>query len=193
MTMWKRLATRLVTRLGADERGAIAVQFALLLIPIAILTFGLIDLSRTSVQKRQLQDALDAATLMAARSTATTDAALDAIGDAVLATEMTGLGLTLTRDNSTFSLGPNNTVVGAIQNVRIQPIISNLWSSGDTQVAAGSTVMRSVNKLEVALVLDNTGSMGATLGSGTKKIDALIDASKSLVDTLAAAAARASR
>jgi hypothetical protein len=36
--------------------------------------FGLIDLSRISVQKRQLQDALDAATLMAARSTATTDA-----------------------------------------------------------------------------------------------------------------------
>ncbi|KQY93476.1 pilus assembly protein TadG [Caulobacter sp. Root1455] len=187
MTMWKRLAARL----RDDERGAIAVQFALLMIPIAILTFGLIDLSRTSVQKRQLQDALDAATLMAARSTATTDAALDTVGDAALATEMAGLGVPLTRANSTFALGPNNTVVGAIQNVTIKPIISNLWSSGDTHVAAGSTVMRSVNKLEVALVLDNTGSMGSTLGSGTKKIDALIDASKSLVDVLAAAAARA--
>jgi Flp pilus assembly protein TadG len=73
MTMWKRLAARL----RDDERGAIAVQFALLLIPIAILTFGLIDISRASVQKRQLQDALDAATLMAARSTATTNADLD--------------------------------------------------------------------------------------------------------------------
>jgi hypothetical protein len=83
-------------------------------------------------------------------------------------------------------------VVGAVQNVTIKPIISNLWSSGDTHVAAGSTVMRSVNKLEVALVLDNTGSMASTLNSGTKKIDALISASKSLVDTLAAAAARAS-
>jgi Flp pilus assembly protein TadG len=92
MTMWKRLAARL----GDDERGAIAVQFALLLIPIAILTFGLIDISRASVQKRQLQDALDAATLMAARSTATTNADLDAIGDAALATEMAGLGVTLT-------------------------------------------------------------------------------------------------
>jgi Flp pilus assembly protein TadG len=192
MTMWKRLATRLVRRLGDDERGAIAVQFALLLIPIAILTFGLIDLSRVSVQKRQLQDALDAATLMAARSTATTNADLDTIGDAALATEMTGLGVTLTAANSTFSLGDNNTVVGTIQNVTIKPIISNLWSSGDANVSASSTVMRSVNKLEVALVLDNTGSMGSTLGSGTRKIDALIDASKSLVDVLAAAAARAS-
>lgn len=188
MTMWKRLAARL----GDDERGAIAVQFALLLIPIAILTFGLIDLSRVSVQKRQLQDALDAATLMAARSTATTDADLDAIGDAALATEMAGLGVTLTAANSTFSLGDNNTVVGTIQNVTIKPIISNLWSSGDANVSASSTVMRSVNKLEVALVLDNTGSMASTLGSGARKIDALIDASKSLVDVLAAAAAGAS-
>jgi Flp pilus assembly protein TadG len=195
MTTWKRVAarpvTRLVTRLRDDERGAIAVQFALLMIPIAILTFGLIDLSRASVQKRQLQDALDAATLMAARSTATTDADLDTKGDAAFQAEMAGLGVPLTRENSTFALGANNTVVGSVKNVTIKPIIANLWSTGDASVSAGSTVMRSVNKLEVALVLDNTGSMASTLGSGTKKIDALITASKSLVDVLASAAARA--
>ena len=191
MTMWKRLAARLVNRLGADERGAIAVQFALLLIPIAVLTFGLIDISRASVQKRQLQDALDAATLMAARSTATTNADLDAIGDAALATEMTGLGVTLGPGNSTFVLGDNNTVVGTIQGVVIKPIISNLWTSTNAPVSATATVMRSVNKLEVALVLDNTGSMTSSLGSGGKKIDALVTASKPLVDVLAAAAARA--
>src|SRR3954470_20273827 len=104
MTMWKRFAARL----RDDQRGAIAVQFALLLIPIAILTFGLIDLSRASVQKRQLQDALDAATLMAARSTAATNADLYTIGDAALAEEMAGLGVSLTSDNSTFSLGADN-------------------------------------------------------------------------------------
>ncbi len=188
MTMWKRLAARL----RDDERGAIAVQFALLLVPIAILTFGLIDLSRVSVQKRQLQDALDAATLMAARSKAVTDADLDKIGDAVLATEMSGLGVALGPDNSTFSQGPNSTVVGDIKNIKIKPIIANLWSNGDSNVSATATVSRSVKKLEVALVLDNTGSMTSTLGSGERKIDALIDASKSLVDVLSAAAARAS-
>jgi Flp pilus assembly protein TadG len=188
MTMWKRLAARL----RDDERGAIAVQFALLLIPIAILTFGLIDLSRISVQKRQLQDALDAATLMAARSTATTDDGLSAVGLAAMQTEMAGLGVPLTAANVDFRLGANNTVVGSVRNVTITPIISNLWSTGDTHVSAGSTVMRSVNKLEVVLVLDNTGSMAETLGSGEKKIDALIRSSKQMVTTLAAAAVRAS-
>lgn len=188
MTMWKRLAARL----RDDERGAIAVQFALLLIPIAILTFGLIDLSRISVQKRQLQDALDAATLMAARSTATNDDGLTAIGLAAMKTEMEGQGVDLATAVIKFKLGASNTVVGSVENVALTPIISNLWNTGNLHVSAGSTVMRSVNKLEVALVLDNTGSMGSTLNSGTKKINALITASKSLVDTLAAAAARAS-
>jgi Flp pilus assembly protein TadG len=187
MTMWKRFAARL----RDDERGAIAVQFALLLIPIAILTFGLIDVSRASVQKRQLQDALDAATLMAARSTATTDASLDTVGDAALQTEMSGLGLTISAASSTFAAGADNTVVGTVS-VVIKPIIANLWTSTDTPVVATSTVMRSVNHLEVALVLDNTGSMASALGSGGTKISALITASKSLVDVLAAAAARAS-
>jgi Flp pilus assembly protein TadG len=187
MTIWKRLATRL----RADERGAIAVWFALLLVPIAILTFGLIDISRASVQKHQLQDALDAATLMAARSTATDQKGLEAIGDAALAAELKGLGLTPVADSGNFTLGDGNTVVGKVS-VVVTSTIANLWRTGDSTVTVNSVVTRSVKKLEVALVLDNTGSMANTLGSGDTKINALISASKSLVTTLAAAAATAS-
>ncbi|OYW27880.1 MAG: pilus assembly protein TadG [Caulobacter sp. 12-67-6] len=182
---------RLIERLRDDDRGAVAVQFAFLALPIAILAFGLLDMNRISVQRRQLQDAMDAATLMAARSTATTDAALDTVGDAAFAAEMSGLGLTLTTASTTFKSGTGNKVIGTAS-VTVTPIIANLWTQGDTTVTASSEVVRSVNKLEVALVLDNTGSMGSKLGSGDKKIDALIDASKDLVDTLSAAAARAS-
>jgi Flp pilus assembly protein TadG len=151
-------------RLRRDERGAIAVQFAFLALPITILAFGLLDMNRISVQRRQLQDALDAATLIAARSTATTDAALDTTGDAAFLAEMTGLGVTLTAANSTFKAGTGNRVIGTVS-VSIKPIISNLWSKTDPVVTATSEVVRSVNKLEVALVLDNTGSMGSNLGS----------------------------
>jgi hypothetical protein len=86
-----------------------------------------------------------------------------------MATEMAGLGVPLTATTRPSSWAPSNTVVGSIKNVTIKPIIANLWSSGDTHVAAGSTVMRSVNKLEVALVLDNTGSMASTLNSGDQE------------------------
>ncbi|OYX92856.1 MAG: pilus assembly protein TadG, partial [Caulobacter sp. 35-67-4] len=101
---------RLIERLRDDDRGAVAVQFAFLALPIAILAFGLLDMNRISVQRRQLQDAMDAATLMAARSTATTDAALDTVGDAAFAAEMSGLGLTLTTASTTFKSGTGNKV-----------------------------------------------------------------------------------
>lgn len=179
-----------MARARADERGAVAVQFALLALPIAVLVFGLVDLGRISLQRRQLQDALDAAALIAARSTALTDANLDAVGDAALLAEMNGLGVPLTGANSTFQLGDNNKVVGTVS-VSISPIIANLWTNRNVPVTATSEVDRTVNHLEVVLVLDNTGSMRDALGSGGAKIDALISASKDLVDTLAAAAARA--
>lgn len=178
-------------RLRRDERGAIAVQFALLALPLAVLVFGLVDISRVSLQRRQMQDALDAATLIAARSTAVTDADLDSIGDAAFAAEISGLNLGLTGANSTFKAGTNNRVVATASGT-LKPIIANLWTNSDITITASSDVVRSVNKLEVALVLDNTGSMDSKLGSGGKKITALITASKSLVATLAAAAQRSS-
>ena len=52
---------RFFRRLGRDDRGAIAIQFALLAIPLSILVFALIDLGRISLQRHQMQDALDAA------------------------------------------------------------------------------------------------------------------------------------
>lgn len=148
-------------RLRRDERGAIAVQFALLALPLSILIFGLVDVGRLSLQRRQMQDALDAATLIAARSTAATDAELDAAGDAAFLAEIAGMNLGLTASNSTFSAGTNNRVVGSVT-ATLKPIIANLWQRGDFTVTARSEVVRSSKDLEVALVLDITGSMGGT-------------------------------
>lgn len=151
----------LAGRLRRDERGAIAVQFALLALPLSILIFGLVDVGRLSLQRRQMQDALDAATLIAARSTAATDAELDAAGDAAFLAEIAGMNLGLTASNSTFTAGTNNRVVGSVT-ATLKPIIANLWQSGDFTVTARSEVVRSSKDLEVALVLDITGSMGGT-------------------------------
>lgn len=148
-------------RLRRDDRGAIAIQFALLALPLSILLFGLIDVGRLSLQRRQMQDALDAATLMAARSTASTNAELDTVGDAAFLAEVAGMNLGLTASSSTFSAGTNNRIVGSVT-ATLKPIIANLWQSGDFTVTATSEVVRSSKNLEVALVLDITGSMGGT-------------------------------
>jgi Flp pilus assembly protein TadG len=155
-----RLA-RLFRRLGRDDRGAIAVQFALLAIPLSILVFALIDLGRISLQRHQMQDALDAATLIAARSTAVTDTELEAVGDPAFLAEIVGLNLNLTASNASFKAGTGNHILGTAT-ATVKPIIANLWTKSDFTVTAASDVVRSSKNLEVAVVLDITGSMSGT-------------------------------
>ena len=168
------------------EEGSVAVQFALLALPLCVLTFGLMDVNRATVAKQRLQDALDAATLLAAKTTtATTDTALAAVGTPALNANLTNLsGATLS--SSGFHL--NGAYIDSTATIQMTPIVANLWMSGNMNITATSQVVRTMDDLEVALVLDNTGSMASTLGS-TTKISALKTAATSLVDTLAAAAA----
>jgi len=166
-----------VARLRRDQSGAIAIQFALLVIPLSVIVFALVDLGRISLQRRQMQDALDAATLMAARSSATTDAGLEAVGDPAFLVEVAGLNLGLTAANATFKAGTDNHIIGTAS-ASLKPVIANLWTHADFNVTVTSDVVRSSQNLEVALVLDITGSMKGT------RITDLKTAASDLVDII---------
>lgn len=142
-----------------NESGAVAIWFAVLALPMAVLGFGLIDLNRASVEKRQLQDAVDAATLLAARSTATTDAQMQAIGAAALAAQLAGSS-DATLISSTFKVV--GTKVTGAATASVVPVIANLWLQGDMTIGAEAEVVRSSTNLEVSIVLDITGSMAGS-------------------------------
>mgnify|MGYP001059696672 CR=1 FL=1 len=182
--MMRRLA-QLSSLIAQPRRGAtsggVAVQFAFLIMPLAVLTFGLVDYNRATSEKRRLQDALDAATLAAARSTAVTNPELQAIGSQNLTTNLSA-ATDATLLSSSFTLDSPK-VVGTAR-AKITPIVANLWMNGDMTVSVTSEVVRSMNKIEVAMVLDTTGSMAGT------KLTNLKTAATNFVDTLAAAAAR---
>ena len=180
MTFVGKFARRL-RAFGQREDGAIAVQFAFLALPVAVLAFGMVDINRASVAKKDLQDALDAATLMAGRSSAVSNADLQTIGAAALAGQLSGMG-DATLVSSTFTLNGSN--ITSTAKVKLTPIVANLWLNHDMEVNAGSQIVRTVNKLEVAMVLDNTGSMAGT------KLTNLKAAATDFIDQLAAAAAR---
>jgi len=183
--MMRRLAQRVASlivrpRRGA-EAGAVAVQFAFLLLPLTILSFALIDLNRASSEKRRLQDALDAATLAAARSTAVTNTELQVIGSKTLTANLAAMSDATLLSSSFTTTSPK--VIGTAT-AKLTPIVANLWMTGNMTVSASSEVVRSMNKVEVAMVLDTTGSMAGT------KLSNLKTAAKNFVDTLSAAAAR---
>lgn len=167
-------------RKGArDERGAAAVFFAVAMILLTPIVLGMADIYLGSTQRTQLQDALDAATLFAARSSANTTAGVDAVGDkALLANLVLPAGVTLVSSNFTLS---GDTVVGYAE-VTAPAIAPGVWPHAN--ITANSQVVRSLDRLEVALVLDNTGSMAGAKLTNTKT------AAKNLIDTLVTAAAQ---
>ncbi len=174
--------TRLLAPLKAwarDRRGATAVAFAIGFAVLAPVSLGVFDIYTSTQQRGKLQDALDAATLYAARSSAITDADIDAVGDKALVANLKLI------DGAALQ-GSSFTIVG-------QKIVSQASVSlpafapamfVHAPVTVGSEVQRAMDKLEIALVLDNTGSMAGT------KLSTLKTEAKKLVDKLTAAAAR---
>lgn len=164
---------RFVRRFRREEGAAVAIWFAVLALPLAVLSFALIDVNRASVEKRHLQDALDAATLLAARSTAKNTAEVQPIGAAALTAQLSGMSAA-TVTSSVFTVDGSK-IIGAAT-AKVTPVIANLWLGGDMTVHANSEVTRASTNLEVALVLDVTGSM-----YGSKMTD-MKTAAKDLID-----------
>jgi Flp pilus assembly protein TadG len=162
-------------RIRRDERGATAIIFALVALLLVGLTFGVIDVTRLTNARLELRDLLDAATLAAARSGAKNDAQLKAVGQRYLAAEAGRLNiLRLTSDFHTSG----DTIVGTANGV-LNPIVMGLFMKGPMVVSAETHVERDKDStLELALVLDTTGSMEGA------KIEALKSAAKNLVQTI---------
>lgn len=171
---------------GHDTRGTTAVIFSLALVPVLGFGAAVLDYSRAAAARTQVQGALDATALMLARDAATlSDAQLQSRGQSFfqgqLKTNKHGTVLTpitVTRDSRTIRLAVNGTVPTAMMGVLG---IQRMEIAGNSRVAWGG------RKIELALVLDNTGSMGDTIG-GQRKIDALKSAASDLLTTLEKAA-----
>jgi Flp pilus assembly protein TadG len=187
---WGDLTMKLSTLRGrlaaftAADRGAIAVQAAFLIAPIAVLAFGMVDVNRASIGKKNLQDALDAATLMTARSNAVAAEDIQSVGAAALNGQLQGQLDDATLSSATFT--SDGTTIHGAATLSVAPVVANLWLQSNMTVGARSDVVRSVNKLEIAMVLDNTGSMAGS------KLSNLKTAANDFIDQLAAAAARSS-
>ncbi|MBU1377941.1 MAG: pilus assembly protein TadG [Alphaproteobacteria bacterium] len=154
---------RLVRRF--DNRGNVAIVAALAMGPICVAGLGAVDLARATNAKAELQDALDAAALASARTTSTTDAQLKTAGDRFLAQNLS-LGDDFKLGTTSFKFGQNGNVV-ASASLEVRPFVAGLLSNGVISIEATSEVVRASVKVEIALVLDTTGSMN----DGTKLAD----------------------
>ena len=177
----RRAMGGLAGRFLRDARAGVAIPFALTAIPLTFMSVAAVDFHRASMVKNGLQDALDAATLAVGRSTLTAAADVQALGSSTLSANLRAYPNTHL-DSTSFVLDGNS--VEASAHVSVTPLVADAFGGGQLHVDASSEVVRAVNKLEVAMVLDNTGSMAGS------KLTLLKTAAKNFIDTLSAAAAR---
>ena len=181
---WKvrvRSFSRIFTR---ARDGGVAMMFALAMPPMTMMAVCGLDIHRASSVRQSLQDALDAATLAAARSDETTDAGIREVGLRVLRANLAQFPhVTLNEHiNSTnFDLNADGSVT-SFARVSVDTLVAGAFLGDELDVNVDSMVFRSNNRVEVALVIDNTGSMNSYA-----RIQAARTAARDLVERLAAA------
>lgn len=148
-----------VRNLCDDKRGNVAVIFALALLPILSATGAAVDITRALQVKARLSSALDAAGLAAGKKIDSDDATIIATAqayfDANYPAEALGVPGTLLVDIS------QNTIQLRVS-ADVDTTIMRIMGFDEITVAAKTEISRAITGLEVALALDNTGSMDGT-------------------------------
>ena len=164
---------RALARVSADRRGAVAPLYALLVVPLVISVGAGVDLSREVSARNNLQDATDSAGLAMGRLPSSTDPA----------TLQTKAGQWVVADATDKALGPITVTASAASGIvdidatsTVTTSIMGMLGVKTMPVHAHSTAKYGIGHVEVALVLDNTGSM-----ADDNKLTSLISAAKSLV------------
>jgi Flp pilus assembly protein TadG len=173
--------------LRACDRGNVVVIFALATIPVIGAVGAAIDYSRANSAKSALQAAVDSAALILSKDAQTlTNAQLQTRAEALVKanfhrSEVTGLNVVPTF--TTTAAGSFQLTLAAT--AALPTTVAAMWMpimsiGADTQVVWG------MKRIELAMALDNTGSM-----SSSGKMTQLKTAAKNLISTLKTAAKKA--
>jgi Flp pilus assembly protein TadG len=163
-------------RFAREERGVVLILFILVFIPLLMIVAVAMDFSQTLVVKRALTSAVDSAALSLAVLPATqSQSDLNDKAEAYIKAHYPENAIgTLTR----FTAARNGDMVNVSATAEIPTAFLGITGKDRWTITVNSGVFRKQNKLEVVMVLDNSGSM---LGS---KMTGMKDAAKGLVDAL---------
>ncbi len=179
------------TRFAQDRRGATMVMFTLAALPVVFAAGAALDYSRASALQSRLQQATDMAALaVGGKGQTLTDTQIAERARAeflaVLGDKAPGAWL----DPPLISTG--RTEIALTGNLTYKPLIVQMDGLGPFQISAKSKTVISDTSFEIALVLDNSGSMSSSAG-GKSKMAAAKDAAKKLVETMYAQTQSATR
>jgi Flp pilus assembly protein TadG len=172
-----------------DENGAV-VALAALAIPIMMLSIGAaVDYSRAGALKTRLQDATDAAVLTAAK-------AAPAMNDTDLLAATTKVFKANVSDPSakidSLKVSNGRRKVELTASATATNMFLGLAGLSQQSIGAFAASVTADNNYEIALVIDNSGSMASSAG-GKSKMQSAKDAANKLIDTMMSSQAAANK
>jgi Flp pilus assembly protein TadG len=173
--MWQS-ASRFLEQFAANRSGVTAILFGIMLIPLMLGVGLAVDYSRALRVKQHLGRALDVAALAMGSWRDLNDAQLKLKAKAFFAANYDAENLG-TPSPLTVNIQENKITISATSTVDM--IIMPIAGFNQVTVGALSEVTLNEKKIELVMVLDNTGSMG---WSG--KLTSLKNASNTLLDVL---------
>lgn len=161
----------------AARGGNVSMLFAMGLLPILLLIGMAADVSRAMSARNRVATALDAAGLAAGRLLTSDETALLAEVERFLQANLSDSDWAMI-GSVTVSLEGGARIVADAE-LTVPMTLASLAGLNDMEANAHTEIVRETNHIELALVLDNTGSMAS---SG--KIEALRTAARDLVEVL---------
>lgn len=167
----------------SDRRGNVLIMFGFALVPLIGLVGAAVDYGRASTARQMLSAAVDSAALMAARDAAKlTDAQLRTRIDQWIRANLNG-DAAETFGGATISIDRTARTVDIAANLDVKTTLIRVLGQDTVAVNSSSQSAWGTNQIELALVLDNTGSM-----SSSGKMTALKAASLDLINIMKDAA-----
>lgn len=174
---------RYLSNLRADTKGNVVITFALTFLLVICFVGGAIDFSMYVLKKKATRDALDEAALSAAIAPSQSEENLKTIADKAFASNVANVGIDATL--TSFKYDETSRTVSATATGTYKTFIIGLMGYSTLNYSVQTdTVRASDGTLEVALVLDNTWSMSASLDGTQTKLEVLKTAAQGLVSSI---------
>jgi len=172
---------RTARRLVAHRSGNVAVTFALAVMPIVLASGAAVDFSRMAAGKARLQNASDTVALVVAKDIerGKTSAQITADMNAVFSNEMRTSDLKSW--SASYAYNSDTGVVTVNASATVGSAVMGIVRVDTLAFKVKSTATFGTDYVEIAFVLDNTGSM-----NDNGKLTALKTAATSMIDKLAA-------
>jgi Flp pilus assembly protein TadG len=169
-----RLIHLRLARLRVDQRGAVLIKFTIALLPLLTVVGVALDLGQVLLVRQKLANAVDSAGIAVGRHPELDDEAVNALAQSFVKANYPAAAIGDLQGVTALAT-PKQVDITATASVSMTflPILG--YKSVDVTVS--SMVLRQLRKVELVMVLDNSGSMaGSRMNALTTSANALVNA-----------------